>query len=93
MIILKTEYLISCREFVNGTQYYDNYQTFERNELQNILLSGMPFYDTVSFHNFKYFDKMKMFLIFLFFKNKLCYFENDFFNILVSKKFGKFNVT
>jgi hypothetical protein len=47
MNILKAQFLISCREYLNGTYYYDNYDTQEKKDLQNILVSGMPFYDTV----------------------------------------------
>ncbi len=61
-------------------------------ELQNIIVSGMPFYDTVSLFCFDSFACFK-FVNFFFSKDKLCYYELDFFNISVSKKFGKFNVT
>jgi hypothetical protein len=63
MDILKSQFLMSCRELVNGTYYYDNYDTHEKKDLQNILVSGMPFYDTVRLDTYWSSDQFKNFLI------------------------------
>jgi hypothetical protein len=62
MDILKAQFLIICRKYVNGSYYYDNYDdTHEKKDLQNILVSGMPFYDTVRLDNYWNFDQFKNF--------------------------------
>ncbi len=51
MNILRAQFLFSCRNFINGTFYYDNYDVNEKVELQKITVSGIPYYDSVSFEN------------------------------------------
>ncbi len=48
MDILKAQFLISCRAFTNGTYHYDNYVMSAKVGLRNIIVRGMPFYDTLS---------------------------------------------
>ncbi len=51
MDILRAQFLFSCRKLKNGTFYYDNYDINEKVELQKITVSGIPYYDSVSFEN------------------------------------------
>jgi hypothetical protein len=51
MDILRAQFLFSCRKLKNGTFYYDNYDINEKVELQKIAVSGIPYYDSVSFEN------------------------------------------
>ncbi len=48
MSIFFNQFLINCRNFTNETFHYDYYDTNEKVELQNIIVSGMPWSDSVS---------------------------------------------
>ncbi len=63
MNILRVQFLFSCRNFKNGTFYYDNYDTNEKVELQKITVSGIPYYDSVSLENLLYSTSIQMFSI------------------------------
>ncbi len=63
MNILRAQFLFSCRNFINGTFYYDNYDINEKVELQKITVSGIPYYDSVSLENLLYSTSIQMFSI------------------------------
>jgi hypothetical protein len=93
MNIFVNQFLINYCNFTNETYHYDNYDTNEKVQLQNIIVSVTPWSHSVSLNEHSLFYSWICFNFISIFKNKFCYYENEFFKILVDKKFGKFNVT
>jgi len=54
MNILRAQFLFSCRVFENGTNHFDYYDINDKIELQNIIVSGAPYYDNVSLNHLIY---------------------------------------
>jgi len=61
MNILRAQFLVSCRELKNGTNYFGAYDINETIQLQNIIVSGTPYYDSVSLNKFSLFNLFKSF--------------------------------
>jgi len=85
MDILRAQFLFSCRKLKNGTHYYDSYDINEKIELQNITVSGPPFYNTVSINKFKHFIHSNV-LNFLLFLRMFCVITQMIFSIYWSQK-------
>jgi len=48
MDILRAQFLIVCKNYVNQTNYFDKYDVNEAIELPQIIVSGTPWSDSVS---------------------------------------------
>ena len=48
MEVFNAQFLINCHNYINETYHFDQYDSRENIKLQNVIVSGTPWSDSVS---------------------------------------------